>query len=89
MFNFARRYLAPAMVALIWLFITAGSTNADTISSTNTADDTATKVICDVIVFVQKLGLPIMTGVVLGSGVMAWHTCMACYCNAGCVYSHR
>ncbi|WP_041641295.1 hypothetical protein, partial [Anaplasma marginale] len=63
------------MVALIWLFITAGSTNADTISSTNTADDTATKVICDVIVFVQKLGLPIMTGVVLGSSIMAWHTC--------------
>ncbi|TZF77155.1 hypothetical protein, partial [Anaplasma marginale] len=60
------------MVALIWLFITAGSTNADTISSTNIADDTATKVICDVIVFVQKLGLPIMTGVVLGSSIMAW-----------------
>ena len=58
------------MVALIWLFITAGSTYADT-TSTATADDTATKVICNVIVFVQKLGLPIMTGVILGSSIMA------------------
>ncbi|ASI47721.1 hypothetical protein AOV_02540 [Anaplasma ovis str. Haibei] len=36
------------MVALIWLFITAGSTYANT-ASTATADDTATKVICNVI----------------------------------------
>ncbi|WP_187288751.1 TrbC/VirB2 family protein, partial [Anaplasma marginale] len=35
------------------------------------ADDTATKVICNVIGFVQKLGLPIMTGVILGSSIMA------------------
>nr|WP_075138718.1 TrbC/VirB2 family protein [Anaplasma ovis] len=60
--------MATAVVALIWLFITAGSTYA---ASTATADDTATKVICNVIVFVQKLGLPIMTGVILGSSIMA------------------
>ncbi|AGR80286.1 type IV secretion system protein VirB2-7 [Anaplasma phagocytophilum] len=29
------------------------------------------KVICNVVLFVQKLGLPIMTGVILGSSVMA------------------
>ncbi|UTO55922.1 TrbC/VirB2 family protein [Neoehrlichia mikurensis] len=31
----------------------------------------AEKVICNVILFVQKLGLPIMTGVILGSSIMA------------------
>ena len=31
----------------------------------------ATKVICNVVVFVQKLGLPIMTGVILGAAIMA------------------
>nr|WP_230957234.1 TrbC/VirB2 family protein [Ehrlichia ruminantium] len=34
-------------------------------------DDTVTRVICNVIGFVQKLGLPIMTGVILGSSIMA------------------
>ncbi|SBO30980.1 TrbC/VirB2 family protein [Anaplasma phagocytophilum] len=29
------------------------------------------KVICNVVTFAQKLGLPIMTGVILGSSVMA------------------
>ncbi|SBO14586.1 TrbC/VIRB2 family protein [Anaplasma phagocytophilum] len=33
-------------------------------------EDTS-KVICNVVGFVQKLGLPIMTGVILGSSVMA------------------
>nr|WP_269144137.1 TrbC/VirB2 family protein [Ehrlichia ruminantium] len=33
--------------------------------------DTVTTVICNVIGFVQKLGLPIMTGVILGSSIMA------------------
>ncbi|MFV9838699.1 MAG: TrbC/VirB2 family protein [Aaplasma endosymbiont of Hyalomma asiaticum] len=32
---------------------------------------TPTKVICNVISFVQKLGLPIMTGVILGAAIMA------------------
>ncbi|MGN7618772.1 MAG: TrbC/VirB2 family protein [Ehrlichia sp.] len=34
-------------------------------------DNTVEKVICNVILFVQKLGLPIMTGVILGSSIMA------------------
>ena len=33
--------------------------------------DTPTKVICNVVVFVQRLGLPIMTGVILGAAIMA------------------
>ncbi|UTO55924.1 TrbC/VirB2 family protein [Neoehrlichia mikurensis] len=40
---------------------------------TNAADsDVVTQqVICNVILFVQKLGLPIMTGVIVGSSIMA------------------
>ncbi|ACM49629.1 type VI secretion protein [Anaplasma marginale str. Dawn] len=37
----------------------------------NDKKDVATTVICNVILFVQKLGLPIMTGVILGASVMA------------------
>ncbi|WP_037352876.1 TrbC/VirB2 family protein [Anaplasma marginale] len=40
-------------------------------ADTTKDDDTATVVICNVIRFVQKLGLPIMTGVILGSSIMA------------------
>nr|WP_230957200.1 TrbC/VirB2 family protein [Ehrlichia ruminantium] len=40
-------------------------------SSTTSNDEPVTKVICNVIDFVQKLGLPIMTGVILGSSIMA------------------
>ncbi|AAV86233.1 ORF X [Anaplasma marginale str. St. Maries] len=50
----------------------AGATGAQASPSPSTeADDTATVVICNVIRFVQKLGLPIMTGVILGSSIMA------------------
>ncbi|SBO14583.1 TrbC/VIRB2 family protein [Anaplasma phagocytophilum] len=34
-------------------------------------DGATSKVICNVVLFAQKLGLPIMTGVILGSSVMA------------------
>ncbi|AHX04457.1 TrbC/VirB2 family protein [Ehrlichia japonica] len=37
----------------------------------STDQDDVSKVICNVIKFVQKLGLPIMTGVILGSSIMA------------------
>ncbi|MGN7678952.1 MAG: TrbC/VirB2 family protein [Anaplasma sp.] len=33
--------------------------------------EVVSKVICNVVLFVQKLGLPIMTGVILGSSIMA------------------
>ncbi|AHX04410.1 TrbC/VirB2 family protein [Ehrlichia japonica] len=39
--------------------------------SSGTDQDDVSKVICNVIKFVQKLGLPIMTGVILGSSIMA------------------
>ncbi|ABD44905.1 conserved hypothetical protein [Ehrlichia chaffeensis str. Arkansas] len=39
-------------------------------AGTGDSDDVS-KVICNVIQFVQKLGLPIMTGVILGSSIMA------------------
>ncbi|XWW52778.1 TrbC/VirB2 family protein [Ehrlichia muris subsp. eauclairensis] len=40
-------------------------------NASSTDQDEVSKVICNVIVFVQKLGLPIMTGVILGSSIMA------------------
>ncbi|ACM49767.1 ORF X [Anaplasma marginale str. Florida] len=49
----------------------AGATAQASPSPSTEADDTATVVICNVIRFVQKLGLPIMTGVILGSSIMA------------------
>nr|AAO41107.1 unknown [Anaplasma marginale str. Florida] len=63
------RFLLIAVVLALGILhgVPAGAT-----STTGTeADDTATVVICNVIRFVQKLGLPIMTGVILGSGIMA------------------
>ncbi|RZB12678.1 hypothetical protein DRF75_02965 [Ehrlichia minasensis] len=45
--------------------------SATTQGSNADAQDEVSKVICNVIVFVQKLGLPIMTGVILGSSIMA------------------
>ncbi|WDM85493.1 TrbC/VirB2 family protein [Ehrlichia sp. JZT12] len=45
---------------------------ADSNSTTTTTEDKSVeKVMCNVILFVQKLGLPIMTGVILGSSIMA------------------
>ncbi|AAZ68871.1 TrbC/VirB2 family protein [Ehrlichia canis] len=44
---------------------------ANSSSDTTGAQDEVSKVICNVILFVQKLGLPIMTGVILGSSIMA------------------
>ncbi|QLL67036.1 type VI secretion protein [Anaplasma phagocytophilum str. Norway variant1] len=41
----------------------------DTLTDDHKGD--TSKVICNVVLFVQKLGLPIMTGVILGSSVMA------------------
>nr|AAO41089.1 unknown [Anaplasma marginale str. Florida]AAO41104.1 unknown [Anaplasma marginale str. Florida] len=63
------RFLLIAVVLALGILhgVPAGAT-----STTGTeADDTATVVICNVIRFVQKLGLPIMTGVILGSSIMA------------------
>ncbi|EOA62585.1 TrbC/VirB2 family protein [Anaplasma phagocytophilum] len=40
-------------------------------ASTDDHKGDTSKVICNVVLFAQKLGLPIMTGVILGSSVMA------------------
>ncbi|AXW84632.1 hypothetical protein BKM88_00165 [Anaplasma marginale] len=63
------RFLLIAVVLALGILhgVPAG---ADT-QNNQAADDTATVVICNVIRFVQKLGLPIMTGVILGSSIMA------------------
>ncbi|RCL19380.1 hypothetical protein DOS86_04960 [Anaplasma marginale] len=62
------RFLLIAVV-LAWGILHGVPAGADTTGTE--ADDTATVVICNVIRFVQKLGLPIMTGVILGSSIMA------------------
>ena len=49
--------------------VSASSTGSSSQGTNN--DDGVTKVMCNVISFVQNLGLPIMTGVILGSSIMA------------------
>ncbi|SBO14585.1 TrbC/VIRB2 family protein [Anaplasma phagocytophilum] len=59
-------------VFLLLLLCSQGVAVAEpgTVSAGDHKGDTS-KVICNVVEFVQKLGLPIMTGVILGSSVMA------------------
>ncbi|KAB0450747.1 TrbC/VirB2 family protein [Anaplasma marginale] len=66
------RFLLIAGVLALGILhgVPAGANSATSTTGTE-ADDTATVVICNVIRFVQKLGLPIMTGVILGSSIMA------------------
>ncbi|WP_041660051.1 TrbC/VirB2 family protein [Anaplasma marginale] len=65
------RFLLIAVVLAFGILhgVPAGASKSS--EGAQTADDTATVVICNVIRFVQKLGLPIMTGVILGSSIMA------------------
>ncbi|WP_010266903.1 TrbC/VirB2 family protein [Anaplasma marginale] len=63
------RFLLIAGVLALGILHGVPAAGADT--QTAKDDDTATVVICNVIRFVQKLGLPIMTGVILGSSIMA------------------
>ena len=58
---------------LVVSFVSVVSPGTPSAADTNTQNenDAVTKVICNVIVFVQRLGLPIMTGVILGSSIMA------------------
>ncbi|WP_041660044.1 TrbC/VirB2 family protein [Anaplasma marginale] len=65
------RFLLIAVVLALGILhgVPAGASKSS--EGAQTADDTATIVICNVIRFVQKLGLPIMTGVILGSSIMA------------------
>ncbi|TZF78557.1 TrbC/VirB2 family protein [Anaplasma marginale] len=67
------RFLLIAVVLALGILhgVPAGATSNGGSAGTADKDDTATIVICNVIRFVQKLGLPIMTGVILGSSIMA------------------
>ncbi|MDB1135740.1 TrbC/VirB2 family protein [Candidatus Anaplasma sp. TIGMIC] len=58
-------------VAVLAVFICIGTVSFASGSPPAGSDDIAAKVICNVIVFVQRLGLPIMTGVILGASIMA------------------
>ncbi|WDM85494.1 TrbC/VirB2 family protein [Ehrlichia sp. JZT12] len=59
-------FLVVSFISVISASVAGGSGGAAT-----TEDKSVEKVICNVILFVQKLGLPIMTGVILGSSIMA------------------
>ncbi|UTO55718.1 TrbC/VirB2 family protein [Neoehrlichia mikurensis] len=57
------------IIFIIILALSIGvSVSAD---MTQGSDVIVQQVICNVILFVQKLGLPIMTGVIVGSSIMA------------------
>ena len=57
------------IVGVTWVALLIA--NAQSPAAASNGEDTVTTVICNVIGFVQKLGLPIMTGVILGSSIMA------------------
>ncbi|ABD45574.1 conserved hypothetical protein [Ehrlichia chaffeensis str. Arkansas] len=58
-------------IGVMSLNFSSAAANNNSSTSTVSQDDDVSKVICNVIKFVQKLGLPIMTGVILGSSIMA------------------
>lgn len=64
-----KSFFKKAGVFLLFLVLCDG-TAVNAAPATGNKDITA-QVICNVVGFVQKLGLPIMTGVILGSSVMA------------------
>ncbi|ANC34593.1 type VI secretion protein [Anaplasma phagocytophilum str. Norway variant2] len=66
MFGLTRFMAVLALVVALVGFGTSAFATAQYAS-----DDVAAKVICNVVVFVQRLGLPIMTGVILGASIMA------------------
>ena len=59
-----------ALVAVL-VFALGGGGAVAAASQNDSSGAVAEQVICNVIRFVQKLGLPIMTGVILGSSIMA------------------
>ncbi|ABD45368.1 trbC/VIRB2 family protein [Ehrlichia chaffeensis str. Heartland] len=70
-YNISKYFIGRALLFLLLLMFSVAPNVSDANTGGQAGDDTVTKVICNVVVFVQKLGLPIMTGVILGSSVMA------------------
>ncbi|WP_249548746.1 TrbC/VirB2 family protein, partial [Anaplasma phagocytophilum] len=68
MAKIVRFFMSTAGMFLLLLLCSQGVASAA--AGTN-HDGATSKVICNVVLFAQKLGLPIMTGVILGSSVMA------------------
>ena len=68
--NILRTFMA-GMCGFVFLVATPLTVYAVDFSGTTSESEVVPKVICNVVVFVQKLGLPIMTGVILGSSIMA------------------
>ena len=58
-------------VAIMLAFLAVAGQAQPEAASAQANDDVAAAVICNVVVFVQRLGLPIMTGVILGASIMA------------------
>ena len=66
------KFIKFVVVAFVFVTGIAGMSSAGSAEQAAAAsDDVAAKVICNVVVFVQRLGLPIMTGVILGASIMA------------------
>ncbi|QLL67045.1 type VI secretion protein [Anaplasma phagocytophilum str. Norway variant1] len=70
MFGLTRFMAVLALVVALVGFGTSAFASNTTQPAAD-SNDVAAKVICNVVVFVQKLGLPIMTGVILGASIMA------------------
>ena len=69
-----KRFNFSATIIYVFIFLVSLFTPNALLAyqySGNNEGEVAAKVICNVVVFVQKLGLPIMTGVILGSSIMA------------------
>ncbi|AHX09556.1 TrbC/VirB2 family protein [Ehrlichia chaffeensis] len=58
-------------IGVMSLNFSSAVASANTVANAAGESDDVSRVICNVIQFVQKLGLPIMTGVILGSSIMA------------------
>ena len=70
-FLFITLIMLCAMPNVVHADNSGGSSSGTASGTSSPSEDAVSTVICNVVVFVQKLGLPIMTGVILGSSIMA------------------
>jgi type IV secretory pathway VirB2 component (pilin) len=68
--NFVRSSRHVVILSVLLLFFFSGSALADGTAQTP-QDDAVLRVMCNIINFTKKLGMPIITGVILGSSIMA------------------